>query len=292
MDFKIFRNKTLSTSKDKMLLAQPTMLFRTLDPNEYAMVAKHIVTEDDIVRPDLISVKHYGGTDGLDIILKFNGISDPFSIMPDEVIYVPIDSIPYYKLESPSIHEDNPIKNQFLKTKRLSKTDQRRVAALKKKYNKETLLPPNVIPVGRKNYEFDGTNVRLGMGPQTDPVVNSIISDINKINDDNIESDNIKDDSTNNNTLVIDVNDNSQNENNNTVSSNTGVSGNNDTISDVNSYEDTLNENSGTNGNDGVDGNSGDREDNADGLGGNIPDTSSPSSDNDIADNPDSPCSK
>ena len=54
------------------------------------------------------------------------------------------------------------LKTSLYQTKRLSKTDQRRLEALKKKYNKETLLPPNVIPVGKKNYEFDGTNVRIG----------------------------------------------------------------------------------------------------------------------------------
>jgi len=283
MDFKIFRNKTLSTSKDKMLLAQPTMLFRTLDPNEYAMVAKHIVTEDDIVRPDLISVKHYGGTDGLDIILKFNGISDPFSIMPGEIIYVPVDSIPYYKLETPKMHEDNPIKNQFLKTKRLSKTDQRRIVALKKKYNKESLLPPNVIPVGRKNYEFDGTDVRLGMGPQTDPVVNSILGEMNKTNEDDISNNtsggvNVSGDDDNTE-LIVDSNDTSQNESDGTI-----TGGNTD--------EDNLNNNSGGVVDLDLEVDE-DRTDGADDIGGDIPDNDAPVSDSDDSiDNPDSPCAK
>ena len=273
MDFKIFRNKTLSTSKDKMLLAQPTMLFRTLDPNEYAMVAKHIVTEDDIVRPDLISVKHYGGTDGLDIILKFNGISDPFSIMPGETIYVPVDTIPYYRLETPDMYEDNPIKNQFLKTKRLSKTDQRRIEALKKKYNKESLLPPNVIPVGRKNYEFDGTDVRLGMGPQTDPVVNSILSEMKKAA--TSDNDNLTD--IHNTPDII-----SQNENN---------------ISDDNSYEDDLINNANGNGgdrdNNGIETIEIENNDIADELGGEIPDGDAPASTDDPSiDEADSPCAK
>jgi hypothetical protein len=258
MDFKIFKNKQTDADNSKMLLAQPTMLFRTLDPNEYAMIAAHVVTDDDIVRPDRIAVKHYGVTEGLDIILKFNGISDPFSIMPGEVIFIPVDTIPYYKLETPDISEDNPIKNQFLETKRLSKTDQRRLVALKKKYNKETLLPPNVIPVGRKNYEFDGTDVRLGMGPQTDPVVSSILSDINNENDDSAND-------TLGNEIIIDLNDNLG--------------------------EDTLNDENPETG-DNID-TSGDKTDKADELGGNIPDGTSPSSDNDTdITGPGSPCSK
>ena len=178
MEFKVFKSKKLNGDKNKLFLAQPTMMFKSLSPSESYMIAKHIVKDDDVVRPDRVAVEHYGTTDGLDIILKFNGISDPFSLSPGETLWIPIDTISYYKLESPTAFEENPIKKQFIDTKRLSKTDQRRLEALKKKYNKEALLPPNVIPLGKKTYQFDGTNVRLGMHVQTDDVVNSILSDI------------------------------------------------------------------------------------------------------------------
>ena len=78
MEFKIFVNKKVG--EDKLFLAQPTMLFGSLNHEDYLMIAKHIVKDDDLVRPDRISTEHYGTTSGLDIILKFNGISDPFSI--------------------------------------------------------------------------------------------------------------------------------------------------------------------------------------------------------------------
>ncbi len=279
MNFKIFKNKKLNTEGDKINLAQPTMLFRSLDPSEYVMVAKHTVSDDDVVRPDLIAVKHYNSTSGLDIILKFNGISDPFSIMPGETLWIPIDSIPYYKLETPAMYEDNPIKNQFIQSKRLSTTDKRRLEALKIKYNKENLLPPNVIPVGRKNYEFDGTNVRLGMHPQTDNVVASIMKDIN--------SDIMAMSMDTSSDLVIDAHDSDQVDN-------TSKGGSID-------YEKELENNSGKTGTGtgktgtgktgtgtGVDG---EKTDVADPLGGNIPDGTSPAnSNNQNPENPDSPC--
>ena len=280
MNFKIFKNKKTSTNEDKLLLAQPTMLFGSLDPKEYTLVATHIVKDDEIVRPDLLAIQYYGSDAGLDIILKFNGISDPFSITPGETIYVPLDTIPYYKLDSPGMYEENPIKQQFIDTKRLSKTDQRRIEALKKKYNKETLLPPNVIPVGKKTYEFDGTNVRLGMHAQTDPVVNAILSDINA-NDSAIKIKNITPE------LIIDTTDNSQITN---TPINGGVS-----------FEDALIKNSGVKGA-GVGSGTGsgigsgmgiDKTDKADNLGGGKPDGSAPANkDNNPTNNPDSPCSK
>lgn len=284
MDFKIFRNKKTSTDNNKVLLAQPTMLFKSLDPNEYIMVAVHIVQDDDIVRPDRIAVKHYGSTAGLDIILKFNAISDPFSINPGETIYVPIDTIPYYKLESPQMHEDNPIKNQFIKTKRLSKTDQRRLEALKLKYNKENLLPPNVIPLGRKNYEFDGTDVRLGMQAQTDAVVNSIMKDINS-SDGNGSGEESEE-------VVISISDG-----NGGTGSGRG-SGSGSGVDYDKELDNNSNDNNGNNQGSGGTGSTGSNDDGtktdeADDLGGNEGDGTSPgNSDDNPTNNPDAPCSK
>tara|TARA_B110000285_G_scaffold75990_1_gene87483 strand:- start:1704 stop:2570 length:867 start_codon:yes stop_codon:yes gene_type:complete len=288
MDFKIFRNKKTNTDNNKVLLAQPTMLFKSLDPNEYIMVAVHIVQDDDIVRPDRIAVKHYGSTAGLDIILKFNAISDPFSINPGETIYVPIDTIPYYKLESPQMHEDNPIKNQFIKTKRLSKTDQRRLEALKLKYNKENLLPPNVIPLGRKNYEFDGTDVRLGMQAQTDAVVNSIMKDINS-SDGNGSGEESEE-------VVISISDG-----NGGTGSGTGSgrgSGSGSGVDYDKELDNNSNDNNGNNQGSGGTGSTGSNDDGtktdeADDLGGNEGDGTSPgNSDDNPTNNPDAPCSK
>ena len=58
MNFKIFKNKKASVNEDKLLLAQPTMLFGSLDPEEYTLVATHIVKDDEIVRPDLLAVQY------------------------------------------------------------------------------------------------------------------------------------------------------------------------------------------------------------------------------------------
>lgn len=300
MEFKVFKSKKLNGDKNKLFLAQPTMMFKSLSPSESYMIAKHIVKDDDVVRPDRVAVEHYGTTDGLDIILKFNGISDPFSLSPGETLWIPIDTISYYKLESPAAFEENPIKKQFIDTKRLSKTDQRRLEALKKKYNKEALLPPNVIPLGKKTYQFDGTNVRLGMHVQTDDVVNSILSDIREgelstntidLNDEDV--------------LVINTSDDL----NNTSNGNGTTNGDdNSDGSNTSLYEDALIKNSGNYikssgsgagsiGGAGLNGSGSGKSDKADILGGNIPDGSGPiSTGNNTsgggADSSDSPCSK
>jgi len=175
MDLKTLLNKTLSGAK--YILAQPTMMFR--NKQNVPIIATHVVKEDEIGRPDLIALEHYNDDSKTDIILKWNGISDPFSLQPGEELEIPVDTVPFYRLDRPRQFEDNKIKNEFVQGKKLSQKDKNRIEALKKKYNKEVLLPPNVIPVGKKNYKFtaDG-NVILGAQAQNDEVTESIISDL------------------------------------------------------------------------------------------------------------------
>jgi len=175
MDLKTLINKTVSGVK--YILAQPTMMFRNREV--VPIIATHIVKEDEVGRPDLISLEYYNTDSKTDIILKWNGISDPFSLSPGEVLEIPTDEVPFYKLDRPSKFEDNKIKNEFVQGKKLSKKDLARLEALKKKYNKEVLLPPNVIAVGKKNFNFtaDG-NVILGAQAQNDEVTQSIVADL------------------------------------------------------------------------------------------------------------------
>ena len=174
MNLKSLLNKAKDTIK--FHLAQPTMIFR--DKDKVDGVREHVVREDEVTRPDLIALEYYGDHSLVDYLLKWNGISDPFSLAPGDVIQIPPSGIGYSKLERPAGFEENEIKNQFLQNKRLPKKDDRRIEALKKKYNKEVLLPPNVIPLGKKNYKFENGQVILGAQAQNDPVVNQVLSDI------------------------------------------------------------------------------------------------------------------
>ena len=168
MNFRSLRNKTQGDGK--YIFAQPSMLFRNKDLVNQGL-RLHVVREDEITRPDLIALEYYGDQTKTDLILKWNGISDPFSLQPGDQLIIPPSGVSFVKLERPAASEDNKIKNQFLQSKRFTKKDQRRLDALKKKYNKEVLLPPNVIPLGQKNYKFDKDgNIIFGAQAQNGPV--------------------------------------------------------------------------------------------------------------------------
>jgi hypothetical protein len=173
MDLKTLINKT--SDGIRYILAQPTMIFANKE-NITLLNPEHVVNADQAARPDLIALKYYGNQSKLDMILKWNSISDPFSINEGDVLEIPHANAPFYKLERPKEFDatNNPVKQQFVSGKRLSKKDQRRLDALKKKYGKDNLLPPNVIPVGKKNYEYVGSQIRMGAQAQTDAVVDAI----------------------------------------------------------------------------------------------------------------------
>jgi len=188
MEFRSLKRKN-TTDQSKLDLAQPTMMF--LQNKNSVKYRTHIVIEDEITRPDLIAIKYYGGPEHTDYLLKWNGISDPFSLVPGDELQIPPKNLSISTLQRPTnfAEENNPIKNQFLqdKNERLPEKDKRRLDALKKKYNKEVLLPPNVIALGKKTYKFDKEgNIILGAQAQNadvnpanpDPVVEEVLADI------------------------------------------------------------------------------------------------------------------
>jgi hypothetical protein len=164
MDLTTLTRKIIESAK--MILTQPTVLFKNM--TDEVLLTEHTVVERERSRPDLIALKYYGDASLTDILLKFNGISDPFSIMPGETIRVPLSTVPYEKMDRPGNVDETQAKMQFIETKRLSQKDQRRLDALKKKYNKEALLPPNVMPVGKKGYVFKQGRVIFGQQAQSD----------------------------------------------------------------------------------------------------------------------------
>lgn len=174
MNLTTIKNKVIDGVK--LIIVQPTIYF-TLKLHDAVLGVDYREKEVEPFqsgRPDLIALDAYGDASMADIILKFNGISDPFSILEGEIIKIPKIDYPFKRLERILNREENSIKQQFVDTKRLSKKDQRRVEAMKKKYDKEALLPPNVIPVGKKTFKFESGTITFGAQAQNDTVVNSI----------------------------------------------------------------------------------------------------------------------
>lgn len=106
----------------------------------------HFVTEDSVMRPDLIANFYYGDSGTVDLLLKYNGYSNPFAIDIDDLIRIP-ESGTLSKFGSKPSRPDLglPRKKQanVVFTPK-SKKDKARVKYLLDQQNAAPPVPPNV----------------------------------------------------------------------------------------------------------------------------------------------------
>ena len=169
MNFKTVIDKIVEGGK--LILTQPTFIFKD---REEVPFTEYEVRAEDAGRIDLIALDQYGSDGGADVeyILKFNGISDPFSINEGDILKIPVENSLIVKLERPEGAIDNIVRQSFVDGKKLTKKDQRRIDFLKKKYKIKEVLPPNMLKSGFSNSEItknaDGTaTTKMGMGVGT-----------------------------------------------------------------------------------------------------------------------------
>jgi hypothetical protein len=58
---------------------------------------KHVVSEEEQMRPDIISDYYYNNPNYLDVLCKYNGISNPFSIYAGQILIVPKNPANFFK---------------------------------------------------------------------------------------------------------------------------------------------------------------------------------------------------
>lgn len=135
------------------------LISKDLDYNKDCSVIDSIYVGDGMVmRPDLLSQKFYGTTDEYTKILKFNGISNPFSIDKDQFIVIP-DTISLNQnvFVDDTKNETSNIKNQYkvgFSNKKLI-----RDASVSEYLNRvkqlNAYLPPNVQEEGKDEIHFN-----------------------------------------------------------------------------------------------------------------------------------------
>lgn len=156
---KIYTLEKKKVNEDKLSVCSPTLLFMEMDKSTATSI--HIVTENEIGRIDIVSRSEYGSHDHVDHILKFNGISNPFSITEGDILYIP--SLDSGKKQWKIVTEgpgQNPIRDQFINTKRLPVKDANRIQYLSKKYNKK-ILPPNILQEGEENISIKNGKITI-----------------------------------------------------------------------------------------------------------------------------------
>ncbi len=113
------------------------------------------VTSDYAMRPDLISFYAFGVDSYADIIMKCNGISNPFAIQEGDVIIIPDLEMfkKFYTKPKPSKKEIEDVKRGYIDKERFSKPTEERLKKLQqlansKKNGSPTITPSNKLKPG------------------------------------------------------------------------------------------------------------------------------------------------
>jgi hypothetical protein len=122
-----------------------------------------IVTYDYVMRPDLIAKATIGDANKLDYILKFNGISNPFSIDVGDILLIPDENEMGAIFKTPDIDDDDAIKKSKVSIVTITSTkDEKRLAMLQAMANKKDILPPNINKPGDQNIKYKDGKIIFG----------------------------------------------------------------------------------------------------------------------------------
>jgi hypothetical protein len=134
-----------------------------------------VVKQGDEMRPDILSVNFFANPEYYDMILKRNGICNPFSIDEGDVFFAP-DLNELTSNNAPSgrqIQSLQSVRDQYINPAKKSLTDTRlaiveaqRLEAMRKKASSAAsqgnLLPPNVAGIGDREITVKGGKIYFG----------------------------------------------------------------------------------------------------------------------------------
>lgn len=163
MKFRSLDKKTINN--DKLRMTEPFVIFT----DNQIEIGEHVVSSDEIGRPDLVALKYYGNIDYTEFILKYNNISNPFSINEGDTLIIPNNGevlkkwIPVKSVGS-GYESEKSIKDQFIDAKRLTVADRKRIEYLQEKARQKEngskqILPPNILKEGDSNIRINNDRI-------------------------------------------------------------------------------------------------------------------------------------
>ena len=123
--------------------------------NQLSAGRKYRITEEDKMRADLVSRILYSDQSKFDLLLKFNSISNPFSLDTGYILLVPDDTDITNTIKKPTPIEDignvkvDETEKIFIDPK--TAKDKKRLEMLKKQTKGKEILPSNINKKDSKN---------------------------------------------------------------------------------------------------------------------------------------------
>lgn len=156
---KILRKKKVITNSEGKLVTDLVYSTFSFPSNNNSNIA--IVNEYENMRPDLISNRIYADQTKWDAILKYNGISNPFSVQFGDVLHV----VPFNTAES-VYKSPRDISERGIKTEEpingILNQETKDSNRIKNLSNRKGDLPPNINKVGDKNVKVKDGKLIFG----------------------------------------------------------------------------------------------------------------------------------
>lgn len=133
-----------------------------------------VIKEEHLARPDLLSWEAYGNLEYIDAILKFNQITNPFSMDLYDLIICPVPKVlpRFYKRPPKQTQIVRDTKALFIDPKRASQKDINRLnqlakIAAKRKNGSKEIKPTNLLRNGEVPFSMDGKVLRFAPSVST-----------------------------------------------------------------------------------------------------------------------------
>jgi hypothetical protein len=174
MNLTVFELKPLFKKNGETIidLTYPSIRYN-YDPEIVGIVK---MNEQMTMRPDLVSRAGYGSTDLWDMILKYNGYSNPFGIDVDDIFIIP--SLTDMKDQlAPSGAQDvfaEAVRNQYIDVSKKAQSDPKLALAETKRKDAQIKvaegvgvptvnnLPPNIAEAGDREIVIKGGKIYFG----------------------------------------------------------------------------------------------------------------------------------
>ena len=160
--------KPLITKEDGTVIKDLTQSIFTFKTNNYISYQAYKIPAEYAMRPDLISQAVYNNTIHAEFILKYNGISNAFTISPGDVILIPDLNSAKDNIRKDGEDADSPenrirLSYKYIDPTKAPKKDKNAIA-FEDRNLKEGALPPNIAEEGAKQIVHRNGRVYFGEG--------------------------------------------------------------------------------------------------------------------------------
>lgn len=160
--------KPLLKKDDGFVIRDLTVSIFDFNSNNYINYQAYRVPMEYQMRCDLIAQSVYNNTLYAEVILKFNGISNPFTISNGDVILIPDLNSAKQNIKNEGEQTDNSAENKIRQSyKYIDPTKAPTQDPISKDFDSRTLqdpIPPNIAPEGQKQITYRNGRVYFGEG--------------------------------------------------------------------------------------------------------------------------------